>query len=52
MNLTLFYTEIMSILSPVLLLAGMISLTVSVIFMGIDMLINAFCGRGIRIGTK
>lgn len=50
MDITLYYTEIMSIISPVLTLSGMIAFTIAVIVMLVNMLIDAFTGKGFRIG--
>lgn len=48
MDLNLYYTEIMSTMIPVIVLAGFIALTVSLIIMLINMLIYAFTGKGLR----
>ena len=52
MDLTTMYGEIMTIIKPVLVLSGMLSLTVSVITMLVNMVIDAFTGHGFRIGAK
>ncbi|MBQ8902328.1 MAG: hypothetical protein IJY87_04605 [Bacilli bacterium] len=50
MDITLFYTDIMAVITPIIVLSGFIALTISLIVMLINMLINAFSGKGIRIG--
>lgn len=52
MDLTLYYTEIMGVITPVLLLSGMLALTISVIVMLVNMVIDAFTGKGFRIGLR
>lgn len=49
MDLTNFYVEIMAIVGPVLGLAGIIALTISLICMLIDIIINACTGKGMKI---
>lgn len=52
MDITLYYTEIMAIIKPILQLSGWLALTIAVIVMLVNMLIDAFCGRGFRIGRE
>ena len=49
MNIELYYQEIMGTISPVLILCGFIALTISLIVMLINMIINAATGRGFRL---
>lgn len=49
MDITSCYVDLMKVISPVLILSGMLALTISVIVMLINMLINAFIGRGIKL---
>lgn len=48
MDLTLYFTEIFKCIAPLLTLAGFISLFISLICMLIDILINAFVGKGMK----
>ncbi len=50
MDLTEVYFEMMTFIRPVLIISGMVSLTLAMIVMLVNMLINAFCGNGFRIG--
>ncbi len=52
MGITQMYNEIMAIISPVLVLAGFLALTIAIISMLVNMLIDAFTGKGFRIGMK
>lgn len=52
MDLTLIYTDLLATIRPVLIVSGMLSLTISVIVMLVNMLINAFTGKGFSIGVK
>lgn len=52
MDLTLYYTDIMGVITPVLVLSGMLALTISVIVMLVNMVIDAFTGKGFRIGLR
>ena len=49
MDVTIYFEDMMSIIGPVLILCGMLSLTISVIIMLINMMINAFTGKGIKM---
>lgn len=52
MDVTSYYVGIMNVINPVLVLGGMVALTVSVIVMLINMIIDAFCGKGLHIGAR
>lgn len=52
MELTEIYVEMMTVIKPVLVLSGMLSLTITVIVMLVNMMIDAFSGKGFRIGLK
>lgn len=52
MELTEIYVEMMTVIKPVLIVSGMISLTIAVIVMLVNMMIDAFTGKGFRIGLK
>lgn len=52
MTLSEIYFLIMDPLKDVLILSGMVSLTISLIVMLVNMLIDAFSGKGFRIGLK
>lgn len=52
MNLVDIYYGFMDIISPLLILSGMISLTISLVVMLLNMLINAFSGKGFTIGLR
>ncbi len=52
MELTEIYVEMMTVIKPVLIISGMISLTIAVIVMLVNMMIDAFTGKGFRIGLK
>ena len=52
MDLTLYYTDSMGVITPVLVLSGMLALTISVIVMLVNMVIDAFTGKGFRIGLR
>lgn len=52
MDITIYYTEIMNIISPILVLSGMLALTIAIIVMLVNMIIDAFTGRGFRIGRE
>lgn len=51
MELTEVYFEMMTFIRPVLIICGMVSLTISMIVMLVNMLINAFTGNGFKIGA-
>lgn len=48
MNIELYYTEIMSVMIPIIKIAGLLALTMALIVMLINILINAATGRGLR----
>ena len=50
--MTEVYLEMMVVIKPVLIISGMLSLTISVIVMLVNMLIDAFSGKGLRIGLR
>lgn len=52
MDITMYYTEIMKLITPILTLSGMLALTISLVVMLVNMIIDAFCGRGFRIGRE
>ena len=49
MNINVFYSEIMSCIKDTLIVGGALSLTVNLIVMLLNMLINAATGRGFRL---
>lgn len=49
MDLTNYYVEIMAVVGPVLGLAGVIALTISLICMLIEIVINACTGKGMKL---
>lgn len=49
MNIELYYNEIMGIVKDVLILSGMLSLTIALIVMLINMIINAATGRSFKL---
>ncbi len=52
MDLTQIYTDIMSVCQPILVISGMLSLTISLIVMLVNMVIGAATGKGFNIGLK
>ena len=52
MDITAIYTDIMSVINPVLILSGMLALTISLIVMLGNMIIGAATGKGFSIGLK
>ncbi len=46
------YTDIMSVISPILILSGFLSLTIALVTMLINMIIGAATGKGFNIGLK
>lgn len=48
MDLTNYFLEIFKIIGPCLTLAGFIALFISLICMLIDIIINAFTGKGMK----
>lgn len=49
MDIGLYYTEIMSACKDILILSGFVALTINLIVMLINILINAFCGKGFKL---
>lgn len=52
MDITELYVIIMQSITPTIVLAGMLALTICVIAMLINMIIDAFTGKGFRIGSR
>lgn len=52
MEITFMYSEIMSTITPFLILGGILGLTISLISMLIQMITNAATGKGFTIGLK
>lgn len=52
MTLTDFYFLIMDPIRDVLIISGMLALTISLVVLLVNMLIDAFSGKGFRIGLK
>lgn len=52
MDINIIYSEFMSVISPVLVLSGMLALTISFIVMLVNMVIGAATGKGFSIGLK
>lgn len=52
MDYTTIFNEMMSVISPVLVTSGMLSLTIAFITMLINMIINAATGKGFTIGLR
>lgn len=52
MEITQVYKDFMEVISPILILSGMLSLTISFIVMLVNMIINAATGKGFHIGLK
>lgn len=52
MNVNALYSEIMSQIAPILTLAGGLSLTIALIVMLVNMVINSATGKGFTIGLK
>lgn len=48
MDLTIYFVEIFKVIGPMLALAGFVSLFICLICMLIDILINAFVGKGMK----
>lgn len=48
MNIELFYTEILNAILPTIILGGLIAITIAIILMLLNILINAVTGRGLR----
>lgn len=52
MDISVIYLDIMECIAPVLILSGFLALTISLIVMLINMIINAATGKGFTIGLK
>lgn len=52
MDVTVMFTSYFDVIAPVLSVAGLLALTISVIVMLINMLIDAFTGKGLHIGSR
>lgn len=52
MDITVIYTDFMEVISPVLILGGMLALTISLIVMLVNMVIGAATGKGFNIGLR
>ncbi len=52
MDITGYYVGIMEVIKPCLVLGGMLSLTISIIVALINMMIDAFIGKGLHIGSR
>jgi len=52
MDVTIYYVGLLDVIKPILILSGWLSLTIAVIVMLINMIIDAFCGKGLHIGSR
>lgn len=52
MDVSQIFTDLFSVISPILTVAGLLALAISLIVMLVNMLINAFTGKGFTIGLK
>ena len=52
MDISLIYADFMSVISPILVLSGMLALTISFIVMLVNMVIGAATGKGFNIGLR
>ena len=52
MDITVYYVALLDVIKPILALSGWLALTISVIVMIINMIIDAFIGKGFRIGSR
>ena len=52
MDVTQIYVDLFGAISPILVVSGMLSLTISLIVMLVNMVINAATGKGFSIGLK
>lgn len=52
MDISAIFNDYMSIIKPVLILSGMLSLTISLIVMLVNMIVSAATGKGFSIGLK
>lgn len=52
MDITGIYSMYMSSITPLLIISGFLALTISLIVMLVNMIIDAFTGKGFRIGLR
>ena len=52
MDIGVVYSDFMSVITPILILSGMLALTISLIVMLVNMIIGAATGKGFNIGLK
>ena len=52
MDITEMYLGLLEPIKPVLIVSGMLSLTIALIVMLINMIINAASGKGLTIGLR
>lgn len=52
MDITQIYLDIMSIIKEPLIISGALALTISLIVMLVNMIINAATGKGFSIGLR
>lgn len=52
MDIGVIYLDFMEVIKPILILSGMLSLTISLIVMLVNMVIGAATGKGFNIGYK
>lgn len=52
MDVTQIYTDLFGAIAPILTVSGMLALTISLIVMLVNMIINAATGKGFTIGLK
>lgn len=52
MDVTGIYSTYLSAITPLLIVSGFLALTISLIVMLVNMIIDAFTGKGFRIGMR
>lgn len=52
MDITEIYSMYMSSITPLLIISGFLALTISLIVMLVNMIIDDFTGKGFRIGLR
>lgn len=52
MDITNLYLAYFEAIKPILVMSGILSLTISVIVMLINMVISSFTGKGLHIGSR
>lgn len=52
MDITTVYSEFFEVIKPCLIVSGLLSLTLNLIIMLINMIISSATGQGLRIGMK